>query len=90
MIAAANEYLVSCPNTPVVFIGYSLGGIVIMNTLCGGISYSPNVIAAIVRTIFFNLRGRLVERFPHVGCNLAVPMMRADLMLTVNTSADLL
>jgi len=48
MVAAANAYSASCPNTPIVFIGYSLGGIVVMNTLCGGISANPNVIAAIV------------------------------------------
>ena len=48
MVAAANAYSASCPNTPIVFVGYSLGGIVVMNTLCGGISANPNVIAAIV------------------------------------------
>jgi len=60
MIAAANSYFASCPNTPVVFIGYSLGGIVVMNTLCGGINatYTPNVIAAIVSVPFVCLPGR--------------------------------
>lgn len=50
MVAAANAYSASCPNTPIVFVGYSLGGIVVMNTLCGGINATanPNVIAAIV------------------------------------------
>lgn len=50
MIAAANDYFKSCPNTPVVFVGYSLGAVITMNTLCGGISasHAPNVLAAIV------------------------------------------
>jgi len=47
MVAAANDYAISCPNTPIVFIGYSLGGIILMNTLCGGIDYNPNVIGAV-------------------------------------------
>lgn len=48
MVAAAEDYLVSCPNTPIVFIGYSLGGVVVMNTLCGQLPYASNVIASIV------------------------------------------
>jgi len=47
MVAAAKQYAIDCPNTPIVFLGYSLGGIIVMNTLCGGLAYTPNVIGAI-------------------------------------------
>lgn len=43
------QYATSCPNTPIVLIGYSRGGIVVMNTLCQGLSPTylhKNVIAA--------------------------------------------
>lgn len=53
MISTAETYMASCPKTPIVFLGYSLGGIVIMNTMCGGVPGGglpagyTNVIAAI-------------------------------------------
>lgn len=48
MIQALNSYVAACPNTPVVFLGYSLGAVIVMNTLCGGVPAGiPNVIAAI-------------------------------------------
>lgn len=48
-IKAVGDYAAACPQTPIVMLGYSLGGVIVMNTLCGGISPSltPNVIAAI-------------------------------------------
>lgn len=48
MIQAANEFAAKCPNSPIIFVGYSLGGVVVMNTLCGGISPNKNVVSAIV------------------------------------------
>jgi len=53
MVAQAVSYMKTCPKTPVVFLGYSLGGIIIMNTMCGGITGPgippgfPQIIAAI-------------------------------------------
>ena len=49
MIAAVKDYAASCPDVPIVMIGYSFGGIMMMDTLCGGISsdYNANIIAAI-------------------------------------------
>lgn len=51
MIQEAEAHIAACPCTPLVFIGYSLGGIINMNTLCGGIpaSAAKNVLASIVR-----------------------------------------
>lgn len=34
MIAALNSYVAACPTTPVVFIGYSLGGIISKFVIC--------------------------------------------------------
>jgi hypothetical protein len=58
--AALHNYTTACPNTPIVIHGYSQGGVVVMNTLCGGSSpwttpsssfasaYVDNVIAVIL------------------------------------------
>jgi hypothetical protein len=57
MVKAANDYFLTCPNTPIVFIGYSLGGIIVMNTLCNGNlnrTFTSNVIAAIVSAIAYS------------------------------------
>ena len=49
-------YVAACPKVPIVFAGYSLGGIVTMDTLCNiGSNYTKNVVAAIVSTT----RGRI-------------------------------
>lgn len=47
MIKAVNEFTAKCPKTPIIFLGYSLGGVVVMNTVCGGVPATTNVIAAI-------------------------------------------
>lgn len=49
MIQAAEDYVKACPTTPIVFLGYSVGGIAVMNTLCGGIpNIRRNVLTSIV------------------------------------------
>jgi len=63
MIKAANDYFQACPTTSIIFIGYSLGGIIVMNTLCnGGLNrtYTPNIIAAIVSAVIL-----LESSLPH-------------------------
>lgn len=50
MMQAVKDYSANCPNTPIALIGYSLGGIVVMNTVCGGIPstlINNNVLAAV-------------------------------------------
>jgi len=57
---ALANYTAACPNTPIVIHGYSEGGVVVTNTICGGsspwtgpatsqaASYADNVIAVIL------------------------------------------
>lgn len=45
---AIAQYTSDCPNTPIALVGYSLGGIIATNTLCGQVPYNPNIIAAVV------------------------------------------
>lgn len=49
MEEAVIDYAASCPDVPIVMLGYSFGGIIMMDTLCGGISsdYNANIIAAV-------------------------------------------
>lgn len=46
---AVKHYAASCPLVPIVMLGYSFGGVTMMDTLCGGISaqYTKNIIAAV-------------------------------------------
>lgn len=58
--AALHNYTTACPNTPIVIHGYSEGGCVVMNVLCGAVapfhtpttalasSYASNIIAVIL------------------------------------------
>lgn len=50
MMQAVKDYSTSCPNSAIVLIGYSLGGIVVMNTVCGGLPstlLNNNLLAAV-------------------------------------------
>lgn len=50
MVTATHQYVAQCPNTPIVYLGWSLGGVVVMSTVCGGVApqfMKKNVIAAI-------------------------------------------
>lgn len=45
---AIAQYTQDCPKTPIVLVGYSLGGIIITNSLCGQVPYTSNIIASVV------------------------------------------
>lgn len=51
LVQAVEQYVAECPNTPIMLIGYSLGGIIVTNAVCNGIPYEKNIIASIVSTI---------------------------------------
>lgn len=36
MLQHSNAYFDKCPGSPVVYLGYSLGGIIVGNMACGG------------------------------------------------------
>lgn len=51
LVQAIEQYVQQCPNTPIALVGYSLGGIVVTNALCGALPYEKNIIASIVSSI---------------------------------------
>lgn len=47
MTTHVREYNARCPGTPIALLGYSLGGVVVANTVCGGVPFPSNIIAAV-------------------------------------------